>query len=455
MKTITELNWGPVEIFFIFITALIGFAVTYLVMPSVINYMKKNGHTGIDIHKNSKPEVAESGGIGIFIGFFITSILLMLFFPVFLNDIIIIMLTVILAGIIGYADDRIKLRSRYKIGLTLFIGILIFIANYLGFIQFVDPTLPILGKMRLSILFPILIPIIVTVFANTVNMLEGYNGEGSGTCLIAVGFLIISSIILNSGDGLLYSIVFFFIILGFFFFNKYPAKTFPGDVGTLIMGVMIAVIALFGNLLYVAFCALLLHVFNSFLYITSVRGFFESEEIHKLRDDIILLSDDRIKASEEKTALMTLPRLILSKEPLKEDELVKHFYVLSFFCGFLGLFSAVLISYTVGNVEFLEIFIIGSIIIGAVGVILYFFNRIIEILFILLSIYILLAFLLSIIDLIILPFFSGEIDLILMVIPIDMIISGLLVIPVLIFWYFLTKYYFWKQIKKKNSNKTD
>jgi hypothetical protein len=220
------------------------------------------------------------------------------------------------------------------------------------------------------------------------------------------------------------------------------------------MGVMIAVIALFGNLLYVAFCALLLHVFNSFLYITSVRGFFESEEIHKLRDDIVLLSDDRIKASEEKTALMTLPRLILSKEPLKENKLVKHFYVLSFFCGLLALLSAVLISYTVGNVGFLEIFVIGLIIIGAVGVILYFFNRIIEIAFILLSIYILLAFLLSIIDLIILPFFLGEIDLILMVIPIDMIISGLLVIPILIFWYLLTKYYFWRQIRKKNRNKT-
>jgi hypothetical protein len=281
-------------------------------------------------------------------------------------------------------------------------------------------------------------------------MLEGYNGEGSGTCLIALGFLLFSSILLKSAEGLLYSITFFFIILGFFFYNKYPAKTFPGDIGTLVMGVMIAVIALFGNLLYVAFCALLLHVFNSFLYISSVRGFFESEKIHKLRDDIVLLEDDRIKASEEKGALMTLPRLILSKGPLKEDELVKNFYVLSVFCGFLAFFAAILISYTKAEMNLPEVIIIGVIILAPLTVILYFFNRITEIALILLIIYVLLAVILSIIDLLILPYFHGTIDLIFIEVPINMIISVLIVIPVLIFWYALTKYYFWARIEKKN-----
>ncbi|TFF98025.1 MAG: hypothetical protein EU541_07380 [Promethearchaeota archaeon] len=451
MKTITELNWGFFEIFLIIVTALIGFAITYFLMPFIIKYMKKNGHIGRDIHKNSKPKVAESGGIGILIGFVISSILLMVFFPIFLNDLIIILFTILLAGVIGFLDDKIKLRSRYKIGLTLFLGLLIFIANQFNFIQFIDPTLPILGKMRLTILFPVLIPVIITVFANTVNMLEGYNGEGSGTCLIALGFLILSSIFINSAEGLLYSVVFFAIILGFFFYNKYPAKIFPGDIGTLSMGVMIAIIALFGNLLYIAFCALLLHVFNSFLYITSVRGFFESEEIHRLRDDIILLEDDRIKASEENKALMTIPRLILSKEPLKEDGLVNHIYIISFLCGILALFSAFLVSYTMESIDLLMLLIFGLILLIPICVLLYFFKRITEIALIIFSVYCLLFLVLLFVDLIILPYIRWNINLIIVNIPLNMIISVLLVIPILIIWYYLTQRYFWFRIKANNN----
>jgi len=449
MKTITGLNWGILEIFFLITTAFIGFAVTYFLMPFIIKYMKKTGNIGIDIHKISKPKVAESGGIGILAGILVTILFLMIFFPIFLKDLIIIIFTVLLAGLIGFVDDRIRLRSRYKISLTLIIGLLVFIANYIGFITFDDPTLPILGKMRLSILFPVLIPLIITVFANTVNMLEGYNGEGSGTVLIALGFLAVSSVILNSAEGLLYSVVFFSIILAFFFFNKYPAKTFPGDIGTLTMGVMVAVVALFGNLLFVAFCALLLHVFNSFLYISSVRGFFESKEIHRLRDDIMLLQDDRIKASEQKGALMTIPRLILSKAPLKEDVLVKRFYILTFFCGFLAIFSAILISYTKGMIDILLFFFLGAMMTLPLALILFYFKNISGIGLILLLIYILLVIILLIIDLILIPYFPFVIDFIFIKIPANMIISVFLVIPVLIMWYFLTNYYFWFQIEKK------
>lgn len=453
MKTITGLNWGVLEIFFLIITAFIGFAVTYLLMPFIIKYMKKTGNIGVDIHKNSKPEVAESGGVGILAGALVTLLLLMLFFPIFLKDLIIIILTVLLAGLIGFIDDRIRLRSRYKISLTLFIGLLVFIANYVGFITFDDPTLPILGKMRLSILFPVLIPLIITVFANTVNMLEGYNGEGSGTVLIALGFLAVSSIILNSAEGLLYSVVFFSIIFAFFFFNKYPAKTFPGDIGTLTMGVMVAVIALFGNLLFIAFCTLLLHVFNSFLYISSVRGFFESKEIHRLRDDIMLLQDDRIKASEQKGALMTIPRLILSKGPLKEDELVKRFFILTFFCGFLAIFSAILISYTTGVIDIMLVFFLGAIMTVPLALILFYFKKVSGAGLIILLIYILLVIILLIIDYIVIPYFPGVFNFIFIKIPVNMLISVLLVIPVLIIWYFLTNYYFWSQIRKKGKKR--
>ncbi|MEJ2279473.1 MAG: hypothetical protein P8Y70_17280, partial [Candidatus Lokiarchaeota archaeon] len=207
--------------------------------------------------------------------------------------------------------------------------------NYFNFIDIESPVIPILGRTRLSLIYPFVIPIIVVIFANTVNMLEGYNGEGSGTCLIVSVFLLISSLIWNSGNGVLFSLLAISTFAGFFMFNKYPAKIFPGDTGTLVMGSTLACIGLFTSLEAVVFIALFAHIFNSFYYISSARGFFESSDVQETRSDIILLEDDRIKASHQKDAIITLPRLILAKGPLKEPELVKNFYILSLVGGFI------------------------------------------------------------------------------------------------------------------------
>ena len=120
MNYLSELNWSILEILFLAIIFIIGFIITYFTIPLIIKFMKRKGYVGIDIHKNAKPEVAESGGLSILIGFSISSIFLILFFPMFIREIIIFLLTVLLAGVIGFIDDRIRLRSRYKMILSIF-----------------------------------------------------------------------------------------------------------------------------------------------------------------------------------------------------------------------------------------------------------------------------------------------------------------------------------------------
>ena len=330
---LTELNWGFSEIILLIAIFIIGILFTYFIIPHIIKLMIKKNYIGYDIHKNSKPQVAESGGISIVIGYSFTSILLIFAFPLFSNEVFVLLVSVILSGIIGYLDDRIKLRSRYKIILILFTGSLIFIANFFGFINIESPTIPFLGQLRLNIIYPLLAPLIVAVFGNTVNMLEGYNGEGSGTCLIALISLFICGLIWNSAEAILFTTTGIAVLIPFFHYNKYPAKIFPGDVGTLSMGTILAGVALFGSLEAAVFCALLIHVFNSFYVLYSVKGFFESSEIQEDMNDIILLEDDRIKASNSEKAALTLPRLLLARGPLKEPELVKNFYAISIICG--------------------------------------------------------------------------------------------------------------------------
>ncbi len=450
MNPLTDLNWNFMEILFLVIIFIIGFIVTYLFLPYIIKFMKRKGYVGIDIHKNAKPEVAESGGISMIIGISISMIFLIIFFPAFLNEILIFLLTVILAGAIGFLDDRKKLRSRYKIILSIFTGSIIFLANLFGFITIDSPTIFLIDRTRLTVIYPFLVPIIVAVFTNTVNMLEGYNGEGSGTCLIAIVFLFICSIIWNSAEGLLFTVPVISVILAFFIFNKYPAKTFPGDTGTLAMGAMIACIMLFGSLEVATFCALLIHIFNSFYYIYSVRGFFESSDIRESKEDIIMLEDDRIKASDQKDAVLTLPRLILAKGPLTEPALVKNFYAISLICGFFSILSILLMQYTLGNYSiFIFIVVFFTFLIPTIYI-LYKFPRIRGIIGLMIILLVFLLIFLIFIELVILRLPFEDIDFGIIRIPINLIISFLLLIPILLIWYLITIKYFWSEINKMN-----
>ncbi|MHA2051201.1 MAG: hypothetical protein ACW986_16435, partial [Promethearchaeota archaeon] len=112
MIPLSDLHWGFLEILYLVIIFIIGFAITYFILPFIINAMKKKKFVGYDIHKNSRPEVAESGGLSFVIGFSVGSIFLMLFFPMFINEVIVFLLTVLLTATIGYIDHRIKLKSR-------------------------------------------------------------------------------------------------------------------------------------------------------------------------------------------------------------------------------------------------------------------------------------------------------------------------------------------------------
>jgi len=372
----------------------------------------------------------------------------MIFFSNFFEVTFIFLLTVLLAGLIGFIDDRIKFKSRYKIILSIFSGSAIFLANYLSFINIPSPTIPFLDRTRLTIIYPLVLPLIVAVFTNTVNMLEGYNGEGSGTCLIAVFFLLICGLLWNSAEAVIFSVPVIAVITPFFIYNKFPSKVFPGDIGTLSMGAMIAGIALFGSLEVATFCALLIHIFNSFYVIYSVRGFLESTDIKEKKEDIILLEDDRIKASDQKDAALTLPRLILAKGVLTEPELVKNFYAISIICGFFSIVSILFMQWTLENINIFVVLLIILILCIPTSFLLYKFPRIRGIIVLMIILLVCGVFFLIIVEFLIIPLPFGIIDLGIIKLPINLLFVFLLFIIGFTMWYYITIKYFWQQINK-------
>jgi UDP-N-acetylglucosamine--dolichyl-phosphate N-acetylglucosaminephosphotransferase len=452
MNSLSGLEWGILEVLSLLLVFGIGFIVTYITLPFIIKFMKRTGHVGRDIHKNAHPEVAESGGLGIVIGFSVGSLSMMLLFPSFLNEIVVFLITVVLAGMIGFLDDRIKLRSRYKMIMVIFAGSVIFLANFIGFVNIQSPTIPFLGSLRLTMIYPYVVPIIVMVFANATNMLEGYNGEGAGTCLIAVIFLLVCAIIWDSAQGVLFSVIVISVLLPFLLFNKFPAKVFPGDVGTLTMGAMLACIALFGSLEVAVFCALFIHIFNSFYVLYSVRGFIESSEIQEDKNDIILLEDDKIKASDKKDAALTLPRLILAKGPLTEPQLVKNFYLISVICGFFALIATSFNLWTLGRINLFNLITLTIVYFVPIIFLNYKFERIRGIVILMTILLFAGAIFMVIIDSLIMPNVYGCIDLKIICLPLNLVVAFAVVAPGLLLWYYITLRYFWSEIKKMDQD---
>lgn len=304
--------------------------------------------------------MAESGGVAFVLGIIPGQILIMFIFPSLWKETLAFSITVILSGLVGFVDDRRTLSSFKKILLMIATGIPIFILNLdlpktgiqwpnwlqwlgkikVGFIQIEDPVVPIIGQTRLTLLYQLAIPIIIMVLTNGVNMLEGYNGEGSGTSLIIIGFMIIYSLIAQSSEGLIFSLSVIGALTAFFKFNRFPAKVFPGDVGTLSLGATIACIAMFGSLEVAMFCAILVHIFNSFYVIASLRGFRERHTIKT--QDIIVTDHQLIEASKGEHDHLTLPRLILAEKPLTEPLLVRNIWALAIIGGLFGVVAETL-----------------------------------------------------------------------------------------------------------------
>ena len=214
------------------------------------------------------------------------------------------------------------------------------------------------------------------------------------------------------------------------------------------MGAMIGCIMLFGSLEVAAFSALLIHIFNSFYVIYSVRGFLESDKIREGKDDIILLKDDRIKASDQKGAALTLPRLILAKGPLTEPDLVKNFFVISTICGIFSILSVLFTQFTAGTINIGIFFIVFVSLMVPVAFFLKYFPRVRGIVVLMMILLIAGIIFFFLVEVVILPFPFAEINLGVIIIPIDLIFILILGVSGLIGWYYITIKYFWYQINR-------
>lgn len=279
----------------------------------IINYLrnKQMGELVRDLGLDGQKQKEGTPTMGGLIIILATLIPVLLFTRVFNVYIMLLIITVVWMGAIGFIDDYLKkvkknkdgLSGKFKIigqvGLGLIVGITMYFhsditvkrkyadaqivnrnnveKNFMPTEKATVSTVPFFKNNEFDyskILFwmdeegqqewawVIFIPIvifIVTAVSNGANITDGIDGLAAGTStiiLLTLAFLayVSGNIIFadylnimflpNMGETTIFAVAMVGAVIGFFWYNTYPAQVFMGDTGSLMLGGAIAVLAI-------------------------------------------------------------------------------------------------------------------------------------------------------------------------------------------------------------------
>ena len=316
------------------VSCVIAFLIVYLTTPPLIKFLQKQNYTVLDVNKKESVMIPRPGGPSIIAGILVSEVVLYAFFQ--MNEILAIMITSFIAFVIGYVDDRKVMGGWFKpIALAIAATPIIFLGAYDS-----DLAFPLFGEVQIPILYFAIIIFLIPITGNTINSIDVLNGVSSGFMTIASFSLSIALFILQNYEMAIISLPLGMVSLAFYKFHKIPSKIFPGDSGALTLGAMYGAIAIVGQVEIIAAVAILPAVINSFLFLASMKKIVEHRQIKG--KPVEHTEDFKLKATDDKTAPITLVRIILAGGPMSEKQIGFHIFKLSIFSGILAIITAIL-----------------------------------------------------------------------------------------------------------------
>ena len=293
---------GLALILSLFISTIIGKRIIdYLKLKQMGELVRSLGLEG----ENSKKGTPTMGGIIIIISILLPCILVGRFDSLYM---ILMLVTTVWLGMLGFADDYIKvvkkdkegMHGKFKIigqvGLGLIVGLALYFSpdfvirenievpgangtdiEYLqDDVKSIKTTIPFVKNHNFDyadlvpfmgdyqeiagwVIFILVIILVVTAVSNSANLTDGLDGLATGTSAIigvALGILAYFSghieyasyfnimYIPGSGELVVFMAAFIGASIGFLWYNSAPAQVFMGDTGSLTLGGIIAVFAI-------------------------------------------------------------------------------------------------------------------------------------------------------------------------------------------------------------------
>ncbi|NUO38077.1 MAG: phospho-N-acetylmuramoyl-pentapeptide-transferase [Gemmatimonadaceae bacterium] len=198
---------------------------------------------------------------------------------IFSHYVMIAILVTAWMGAIGFLDDMLKLRQK-RLGLkneglverNKLIGqvaIGLALGTYL-WLQPLSPNLPgasitlpfykyLLVEFTIPLLYVLFVTFILTGVSNAVNLTDGLDGLAGGTSAIAFAVMAIFAYLIgnrvisgylgifylqHAGELTIFCSAMFGALIGFLWFNTFPAQVFMGDTGSLALGGALGAVAI-------------------------------------------------------------------------------------------------------------------------------------------------------------------------------------------------------------------
>ncbi|MBO4897263.1 MAG: phospho-N-acetylmuramoyl-pentapeptide-transferase [Clostridia bacterium] len=191
------------------------------------------------------------GGI-IFIAAIVVSALVSLFFEVS-EGLLAVLICALLFGLIGFADDYIKVVKKRNLGLTakqkflaqVFVSVAFCVylllrdhetALYVPFTSF---------RLNLGIWFIPVAVFVIVGMVNSVNLTDGLDGLASFISLVVSVTFAAAALKLGANGIAVLCAALAGGLCGFLIYNIYPAKVFMGDTGSLFIGGLLSAAAVY------------------------------------------------------------------------------------------------------------------------------------------------------------------------------------------------------------------
>ena len=273
------------------ISILLSFALTLYALPKWIKKCKEIGFLWEDMNKIDKQKnVAASGGIIVVISF-IMGVLSYIAIKTFIlgsdgevTKIFALLSVILILALVGFVDDVLGwtfrgLSIRFRLFLAFMASIPLVVINAGSKVI----EIPFFGIIDLGFYYPILIiPIGIAGATTTYNFLAGFNGLESGQGIIILSFLSLIAYLTDNSWLSIVGLCMTASLIIFYFYNKFPAKVFPGDILTYSIGALIAGMAILGNFERIAVFVFIPYIIETFL---KLRGNLVKQSFAKVNED--------------------------------------------------------------------------------------------------------------------------------------------------------------------------
>ena len=242
--------FGNTLIAYVLIALLVAMVVSFLMTPVVRSFAYKVG--AIDVPRDSrrmhKVPTPRLGGLAIFSGFMISTLLFISMTPEMKS----ILLGAVVIVVLGVIDDSMALPAVLKFVVQIGAALIptlhgVTIRVFSNPNVFSDDLYWNLGSLSV----PLTVLWIVAV-TNSVNLIDGLDGLANGVSTISATTMLVIALLLGETDVSLVLAALVGACMGFMPYNLNPAKMFMGDTGATFLGYILATMSIQGLFKYYA-----------------------------------------------------------------------------------------------------------------------------------------------------------------------------------------------------------